>query len=505
MDTINTELVESSESKKKQQKPNALLAWLIPQIDYIKSTEGQHYVVFLDQPHKALNLGGERSEAISAVSTKYFALHNRWISSSDTKMLVDFLHAQCRISQPVEVALRAAYHDGAIYVDQGDQFWSVYCVDKNGYRLVDECPVVFTRSAVTSALPDLTDVRADLELFRKYVNLDRDGFYTLIGCIAGSYFTHFPQPLIFINGPAGTGKSSLARMVGDLMDKSTGTPGSNLTKDERDLKARAKARRVLAFENVSFILDEISDILARITTGTEISPRALYTNDESHVTLIKRPVIINGILEGFARSDLASRAFRFELTPFEGNARLRDRDLSQAWQKDFPAILAGLFAAISVVLRGIDTVKLEDQDIHRNIDLLEVLQCLSNEYCCNTHAYVSGSSKSLAYSVLDGCPVGESIRAWIQCDLDTDGRVGLCNHPKITAEEFTTKQLRSILMNHLDEAIQKKFPEDERNFGLKLKRVQTALEEAFGITIKKSRSNAQMNYKFIEVAQVQSR
>ena len=59
-------------------------------------------------------------------------------------------------------------------------------------------------------------------------------------------------------------------------------------------------------------------------------------------------------------------------------------------------------------------------------------------------------------------------------------------------------------MHHLDEAMQKKFPEDERSFGLKLKRVQTALEEAFGITIKKYRSNAQMNYKFIEVKQVQS-
>lgn len=504
MDTINTELEESSENIKKQPKSSALLAWLIPQVNYIRSTEGQNYVVFLDQPHKALNLGGERSEAISAISTKYFAVHNRWLSSSDSKMLVDFLHAQCRISEPVEVALRATYRDGAIYVDQGDQFWSVYCIDKNGYRLVEDCPVIFTRSAVTSAIPDLTGVQANLEMFRKYVNLDRDGFFTLIGCIVGSYFTHFPQPLVFINGPAGTGKSSLARMVGDLMDKSTGTPGANLTKDERDLKARAKARRVMAFENVSFIHNEISDILARITTGTEISPRALYTNDESHVTLIKRPVIINGILEGFARSDLASRAFSFELSPFVGNARLRDRDLTQAWQQDFPAILAGIFEVISMVLRTLDSVKLEDQDIHRNIDLLEVLQCISDEFGCNTHAHVRGSSKSLAYSVLDGCPVGESIRNWIQCDLEEDRRCGWDDHSTITANEFTTKQLRSILMHHLDEAMQKKFPEDERSFGLKLKRVQTALEEAFGITIKKYRSNAQMNYKFIEVKQVQS-
>jgi energy-coupling factor transporter ATP-binding protein EcfA2 len=504
MDANTSELVESSDNKKKNSKSGELLAWLIPQVNFIRSIEGQNYISFNDQPHKALNLGGERSEAISAISNRYLAMNNRWLQPNEAKMLADYLHAQCRITEPVEVALRAAYRDGAIYVDQGDQFWSVYRIDKNGHQLVDDCPVIFTRSTVTSALPDLTGVKSDLELFRKYVNLDRDGFYTLIGCIAGSYFTHFPQPLIFINGPAGTGKSTLARMLGDLMDKSTGTPGANLTKDERDLKARAKARRVMSFENVSFIHNEISDILARITTGTEISPRALYTNDESHVTLLKRPVIINGILEGFARSDLASRAFSFELSPFAGNARLRDRELNQAWQQDFPAILAGLFEVISMVLRNIETVKLEDQDIHRNIDLLEVLQCISDEFDCDTHSFVKGSSKSLAYSVLDGCPVGESLRGWIQCDLGESKSCNWDKHQKITSGTFTTKELRSILLRHLDEGMQNKFPEDERSFGLKLKRVQTALEEAFGITIKKYRSNAQMNYKFIEVKQVLS-
>jgi len=42
MEIISKELEESSESIKKQPKSSALLAWLIPQVNYIRSTEGQN-------------------------------------------------------------------------------------------------------------------------------------------------------------------------------------------------------------------------------------------------------------------------------------------------------------------------------------------------------------------------------------------------------------------------------------------------------------------------------
>ena len=112
--------------------------------------------------------------------------------------------------------------------------------------------------------------------FCSLVNLgDEQDFRLIVGWLLMTLNPNGPFPVLVLEGEQGSAKSTTARALKQLIDPVTPLLRS-LPRSERDLAIAANANWVLAFDNVSFIQDWMSDALCRLSTG-EVSEHGLST------------------------------------------------------------------------------------------------------------------------------------------------------------------------------------------------------------------------------------
>jgi hypothetical protein len=83
-----------------------------------------------------------------------------------------------------EVFTRTATHGGKLYVDIGDNIWWAYEVDADGWRIVDDPPVYFTRSSSMLPLVEATrgDPKAGIAKLKKLTRIrDEEDFVVVVG------------------------------------------------------------------------------------------------------------------------------------------------------------------------------------------------------------------------------------------------------------------------------------------------------------------------------------
>jgi len=132
--------------------------------------------------------------------------------------------------------------------------------------------------------------------------------------------------------------------------------------DLKGLEVCALNSHLLAFDNVSYFKKDMQDHLCILSTGGQVSSRALYTNGEEHIVELSNPVIINGITELASRSDLISRLVRLTLMKGEVGSISK---LKEEFKQDLPAILGQLLnlfvKTLSSPVKNVDqSVRLQD-------------------------------------------------------------------------------------------------------------------------------------------------
>ena len=119
----------------------------------------------------------------------------------------------------------------------------------------------------------------------------------------------------------------------------------------RDLLMWVHDHRVVVFDNLSRITADMSDTLCQVVTGGTMATRKLYSDSTQYRFKAQGSVILNGITLGIVPSDLLSRMLVLELRPIPEAERREDRSLKASWERDKPAILAGLLDVVAHCLR----------------------------------------------------------------------------------------------------------------------------------------------------------
>ena len=248
-----------------------------------------------------------------------------------------------------EVFLRAAFTGGKIYFDVGDPEWSTIEIDSIGWRMIENSPVRFRRSAGMTALP-LPERGGSIEQLRSLVNLTDDGFTLYAAWLLDALCPiNRPHPLLFLAGEEGSTKSTAAKIARSLIDPNA-VPLRNLPTTVRDTFISVNSSRALVFDNIGAISPAISDALCMVATGSGFGTRQLYTDTSQILIGGSRPIILNGLLNAIDRSDLADRAVIVQMSPISQEKRLSE---SQIWQ-DFEARRSQIFGALlDCVVRGL--------------------------------------------------------------------------------------------------------------------------------------------------------
>jgi hypothetical protein len=486
---------EDGQAQKKS-RPNAgdrLIEFLIPLVRPLRTSDGQHYAVMANRPNLALPHTAHRSEVLDAVCAEWYRQMQSYPSSTARAQASAYLSNECRQAQVRDVEFRVQHFDGAVYLDVNAENQCILRIDGADCVLVNDAPVLFRRNDVTRALPQF-GASGDLRDLLKFVRIPERALPALLSCLVTSWLTHLPQPLVLIQGTAAAGKTTSMRFLLDLVDPTTKMPGATLTDDERTIRALSQLRRTFIFDNVSNVKNETSDVLAKITTGSELVQRALYENSTPDVIELRRPVFINGILEGFARSDLSSRSVVFELSSIPNGERRSHPELESQWENLKGGIFSALARLVSVVLREWESTDTSGVS-NRSPDLVRITRIISKELSLDGLPYLAESAEILTSGVLGSTPLGAAMTEIARCIKENpDG----CNHrqnivytpdphPLLgVARDFASMQ---ALMNaHVTDHA--RLPQNPNFFSRSLKGIERDLAEGLNLAIDKGRTKS---------------
>jgi hypothetical protein len=255
-----------------------------------------------------------------------------------------------------QVDLRAAKFGGKIYLDIGDPEWHIVEIDGTGWRMIQDPPVRFRRTAGTAALP-LPQHGGSIAQLRRLVNLSDSGFVLYVSWLLDALCPGRPHPVLYLAGEEGSAKSTAARIARSLVDPSN-VPLRTLPTTVRDLFVSAHGSRALAFDNVSVISAAISDALCQIASGSGFGTRRLFTDTEQLLISGHRPIILNGLLNAISRSDLADRAVILTLSPLAPEQRCSETELWSRFESQRPQIFGALLDCMVCGLRQLPNVRL---------------------------------------------------------------------------------------------------------------------------------------------------
>ena len=255
---------------------------------------------------------------------------------------------------PEHVAIRAAVRGEQVFIDLGDETGRVVRVTANGWRVEDPSPEhpLFRRTAAQHPLPEPIK-GGTRDILRGMLRLDADDYrwHLAYGWLVSSVFADVSRPILWATGPQGSGKSTRARMLINVIDPRPalgGQPGKN----EKDDSTVVKARFLASWDNISSVSQAVSDWFCRLVTGGEDGRRQLFSDDEFRAASIQRTGIATSIyLPPGLRNDATERLV---IVPFErmpDSARASETALWEEYENARPAMLGALLDDISGVLR----------------------------------------------------------------------------------------------------------------------------------------------------------
>jgi hypothetical protein len=257
-----------------------------------------------------------------------------------------------------QVHTRVAQHDGAVYLDLGNDSWELVRITADGWQVVSQAPVKFVRSPDMLALPRPID-GGSIDLLRPVSNLDGDNLILAVGWLVGAMQPGGPFPVLVLEGTHGSAKTTAARLLLSLVDprkaQIRGAP-----RNAHDLAISAANSWCLGFDNLSEIRPWLSDALCRLSTGSGFSTRAYYTDDEEKVFEGIRPVLLNGIAIDIDREDLRDRGIFLSLPAIDNGRRMTVDHVSAQFREIQPYVLGCLLDAVSCALRRSAEIKLDN-------------------------------------------------------------------------------------------------------------------------------------------------
>jgi hypothetical protein len=255
-----------------------------------------------------------------------------------------------------DVHLRAAKVGEKLYLDIGDPEWHVVEIDAGGWQLIENARVRFLRTAGMAALP-LPERGGSMRQLRSLVNLDDDGFILFVSWLLDALYPSRPHPILYLAGEEGSAKSTAAKIARSLIDPNS-VPLRNLPTTVRDLFVSAHGSRAMVFDNVSAIPPAISDALCQLASGSGFGARKRFTDTAQVLIGGHRPIIVNGLLNAIARSDLADRAVVVPMARITPEQRRSEGEVWNQFEAQAPQIFGALLDAIACGLRRLPNVRL---------------------------------------------------------------------------------------------------------------------------------------------------
>jgi putative DNA primase/helicase len=236
------------------------------------------------------------------------------VSDATVAVVQASLEAMAHATTVLQPCVRIAEYGNAWWLDLGDASGAVVRIDNSKWWIeTKRCPAPLIRAPGMLALPipqrNWRDTSVLADFAARLCLDDENDLMTVLCFLLAALRPHGPYPILIVQGEDGSAKSTVCRLLRDLIDPHEAALEA-LPESERDLAVIAATCHVLAFDNVSGLTPEQADRMCRLSTGYMFRTRTNYADRDVSSFPWCGPQIVNGIPPLIARSDFASRVWK---------------------------------------------------------------------------------------------------------------------------------------------------------------------------------------------------
>ena len=306
----------------------------------------------------------------------FYKNYDKTISAEAMHQVIDTIEAEANYnSTEIIPATRCKYSNGHIYYYLADEEQTVFCIDKEGIRILEACPIPFIKcqNMLEQVMPmDRRKKKGEKKptfrtLARKYWKFESDDDMILHNVVLLTRFiSDIPAPMLYYKGDRGSAKTTSIRLDKMLVDPSY-TDIKALPTSVNDVISALSGQYMICFDNVEGgITKDVANILCISCSSGFFSKRKLFTDNESaHIKLSTR-LSFSGITTISGRADFLDRCICLSTKRIPASQRQPVNDILEEFQKDLPYLLYKSMKILSKAL--VIYEKLELSELPRMAD-----------------------------------------------------------------------------------------------------------------------------------------
>jgi len=264
----------------------------------------------------------------------------------------------CFEGEQIPLVSRVAWNGGALYYDLADQKGRAVKITAKGWAVVEHPKIIFRRYEHQEAQVEPV-IDGDINALIPFLNLEDENQIPLeMVYIVTCFIPGIPHPIHVSYGPQGSAKSTQDRTKRRLIDPSANDIQTLTSKTEQTVLVLSQ-NWFCAFDNVSYMNEETSDLLCRASTGASYSKRALYTDDEAVIQKLGCCVSLNGINVVVNKPDLMDRSVLIEYARISEGCRKEEKEILGEFEAEKAGILGGIFDVLAKAIRIKPTIEVQ--------------------------------------------------------------------------------------------------------------------------------------------------
>ena len=374
---------------------------------------------------------------------------------------------------------RVAYKDDSIYYDLTNTEWGIVKINKDGWEIVNEPPILFKRFTHQKAQLYPSKNYTGLEALDKifdFINLKNEGDKQLIKVyIISCFIPDIPHVILILYGSHGSSKSTVFKVLNRIIDPSI-LESLSLPNDNKELIQKLSHHWCAYFDNASYLKQWQSDALCRASTGEGFSKRELYSDDDDIIYTYKRCVGLNGITNPATKPDLLDRSLLFKLERITAQEIKTEDIIWDELDKLLPDLLGAVFTTLSKAMEIKQSIQL--QGLPRMADFAVWGESISRALGYEENSFIRNYYNNIGVQnleAIEGHTIGSIIMELIAKEQSWEG----------TATELLS-WVREIAEQLKIDTNVKSFPKAPNSLTNRLGEIKSNLED-FGIKIYFSR------------------
>lgn len=363
---------EDDEPGKKKSVATQLVELAETRFTLAVSTDGNPVALDPTGPNVAHPLRGGRLGLRASLAAAYMETTGKAAAAGALADALLVIEGRCQQADPIDVHQRVGPVPGGVVIDLGTPDGRAITVTGDGWQVVERSPIVFARTDLTGELSE--PVRGDIDIMDLSIgNVTAESWPLVVGWLVAGLLPAIPHTIALMRGEQGTGKTTMATRLVDLIDPSA-APVRSVPRDVEQWIIAAAGSWLVALDNLTTVPGWLSDALCRAVTGEGMVRRRLYSDGDLAVVRFRRVVLLTAIDGGALRGDLADRVLPIDLERIATTARRTDAAMSAQWQKDRPVVFGALLDLLVDVLGALPGIQLDE--LPRMADYAKVLSAI---------------------------------------------------------------------------------------------------------------------------------